>query len=138
MNRRKEDSMPRSTVEEEGAPGGRLSIGVDEGLIPGAIIFRLDGRLDIFTYLQLKQAMQPYIDQGSGLCWLVDLSGVNFVASSGWAVFLAVRARLLREHSSLSLFGLAPNLERIHHSMNMDRLVPAYADLDEARSALGL
>ena len=138
MNRRKEDSMPGSAVQEEGAPDGRLSIWVDEVLVPGATIFRLEGRLDIFTYLQLKRAMEPRLEQAACKFWLVDLHGVNFVASSGWAVFLAIRARQQRENCGLALFGLAPNLARIHQSMNMGKLVPAYPDLAQARSAIGL
>lgn len=134
MNRRKEDSLSDIPVQE-GAPDGRLSIWLDEVLIPGALVFRLEGRLDIFTYLKLKRAMEPRVDQAPDRLWVVDLSGVDFVASSGWAVFLAIRARLNRANCRLVLFGLAPNLARIHHSMNMDKLVPAYADLAELRSA---
>jgi anti-sigma B factor antagonist len=125
-------------ADDEADVEGRISIDVDEAAVPQAVVFRLEGRLDIFTYMELKQRMEPYLAGSEGKCWLVDLSLVPFVASSGWSVLLGTRSRLKLLHCRLALLGLAPNLARIHQSMNMGILVPAFASLAEARSALKL
>jgi anti-anti-sigma factor len=128
-------------MDKEGggdAAEGRISIEVDEASVPQAVIFRLVGRLDIFTYMQLKGRMEPYLASAAGKCWLVDLSQVPFVASSGWSVLLGTRSRLKALACKLGVLGLAPNLAHIHQSMDMGRLVPAFADLAEARAAFAL
>ena len=124
--------------KHEGQEDGRMSIEGDVEGVPQAVVFRLLGRLDIFTYMSLKERMEPYLEGAAGKCWLVDLSQVPFVASSGWSVLLGTRSRLKLLGCRLALVGLAPNLVRIHQSMNMGILVPAYATLADARSALAL
>jgi anti-anti-sigma factor len=123
---------------EESAADGRISIVVDEVSVPNAVIFRLEGRLDIFTYLDLKKRMEPFLESASGKCWLVDFSLVPFVASSGWSVLIGTRTRLKALNCRLALVGLAPNLARIHQSMSMGTMVPAFATMAEARAKLEL
>lgn len=116
----------------------RLSIEVVEDAGGGAVTFRLRGRLDVFTYVDLKKSMDPYLEKAAGKCWLVDLTEVPFVASSGWSVFIATRTRLKRIEGRLALVGMGQDLIRIYQSMKMGDLVPAYPTLAEARQSMGL
>jgi anti-anti-sigma factor len=130
--------MNKDAEFPEEAADDRMTVAVDELTVPGAVIFRLEGRLDIFTYLHFKERMEPYLESAAGKCWLVDLSQVPFVASSGWSVLIGTRSRLKLLNCRLALLGLAPNLARIYRSMNMGGLVPAYDSLSEARLKLAL
>jgi len=116
----------------------RLRVDADERSVPGAVVFRLSGRLDVFTYNELKKSMDPFLGAAAGKCWLVDLSQVPFVASSGWSVFIATRARLNAVGGRLGLLGMLSEQTRVYQSMRMGDLVPAFANLAEAMHPMGL
>jgi anti-anti-sigma factor len=130
--------MSMEPVKQENAADERLSVDADETSVPGAVVFRLKGRLDVFTYNDLKERMDAFLGAAAGKCWLVDLSHVPFVASSGWSVFIATRARLNAVGARLGLLGLLPEQVRVYQSMRMGDLVPAFANLAEARVQMGL
>jgi anti-anti-sigma factor len=130
--------MNVDSANNRDASDERLSVDADEISVPGAVVFRLQGRLDVFTYNDLKESMDPFLAGAAGKCWLVDLSRVPFVASSGWSVFIATRARLNAIGAKLGLLGLLPEQVRVYQSMRMGDLVPAFANLAEATHQMGL
>ena len=114
----------------------RLDIVIQNDAANGWVAVHLTGRLDVFTYVALKERLDPLLEGPEGVSIIFDLSQVGFVASSGWSVFLATRTRLKRIRGKLGLSGLAPDLKRIYLSMKMNELVPAFATLAEARANL--
>ncbi len=100
------------------------------------VLLSLKGRLDVFTYMGLSKRLNEEIESNPGLNVILELSGVLFVASSGWSVMLATRTRLKRLESRLVLAGMNEDLTRIHSAMKMPGLVPAYPTAAEAKKAL--
>ena len=130
--------MANEAVNKRNFQDGRLRIEVDEDLDHGVLTFRLEGRLDVFTYLSLKERMAAHYSGPFHRTWLVDLSKVTFVASSGWSVFIGTHAHLKTMGCTLGLVGLAPVVLRIYQSMGLGDLVPVFGTLADALRQIGL
>ena len=96
----------------------------------------LSGRIDIFTYMGLAKRLEGLVAADPQLRIAVDFSNLAFVASSGWSVFIATRARLKRGGGSLAFCAMQDDLRRVYESMKMTELVPCYASMEEAVQAL--
>lgn len=113
----------------------RLDIEVkDNG--EGWAVVTLKGRVDVFNYLQLGNALSDVAGAREGLTLVLDLSEVGFIASSGWSVLLGVRGRLKRSRSRLALVGMNQHLERIYKAMKLPTLIPSFVDQAAAKAAL--
>jgi anti-sigma B factor antagonist len=120
-------------------PGGeihRLDIKVEEDPASQTTKVVLDGRVDVFTYLDLAKQLTAIHEGRDGIKMVLDLSQVYFVASSGWSVFLALRSRLKRQGGRVALAGLNADLKRIYLAMKMAALIPAFDTAVVAAQAL--
>lgn len=114
----------------------RLEVDIREDPEKNLVRATLSGRLDIFTYRDLSKRLEEAAGGRSGIRLLVDLSKVNFVASSGWSVFIATRSRLKRGEGKMAFAGLNEDLTRVYEGMKMNELVPAYPTPAAALAAL--
>ena len=129
--------MPDSGATGHSRTGdSRLDVVIQNDAEHGWVVVHLSGRLDVFTYVELKQKIDPLLEGPAGVSLIFDLGNVSSVTSSGWSVFLATHTRLKRIQGKLGLAGLGPELQRIYLSMKMNELVPAFATLAEARANL--
>jgi anti-anti-sigma factor len=96
---------------------------------------RLKGRIDIFNYRDLAARLEKAVLDKAGHRLIVNMAGVGFVASSGWSVFMAIRAKLKRSQGVLVFVGLHGDLSRVYRAMKMDELVPSFATMKEAVDA---
>jgi anti-anti-sigma factor len=126
--------MSDATLPEESE--SRLDIDLHEDPQHQCIVAKLKGRLDVFTYRELARRLEEAIGQKNLVRLVVDLSGVGFIASSGWSAFIATRARLKRGGGKMAFVGLNSDIERVYTAMKMPELVPAFSSLDQAVQAL--
>ena len=68
---------------------------------------------------------------------VVNLSGVEFVASSGWSVLLARRKMSKLAGGELIVHGLNEEPRRVYTSMKIGDLLPLAGDENEAFEMLG-
>lgn len=95
-------------------------------------VVKLAGKLDVFTFSEFKKYID---DRFSGLQQIlvaVDLTAVDYIASSGWSVLLSRRQSIKRQGGNLSIFGLNDNLRRVYDSMKIHKMLPAAEDLTAA------
>jgi stage II sporulation protein AA (anti-sigma F factor antagonist) len=97
---------------------------------------RLSGKLDVFSFVQLKKQLEGVSAQDPAAKLAVDLSGVEYIASSGWSVLLARRKLGRLTGGDLLICGMSAELRRVYDSMRISKLLPAEADLDAACAKL--
>jgi anti-anti-sigma factor len=105
----------------------------EEQIVGGIQLVKPVGKLDVFTFIDLKKYFEELCARmPQGLKVVVDLSGVEYIASSGWSVLLSRRQAIQRQAGDLSVFGMNDNLRRVYDSMKIDRMLPSAAGQEDA------
>ena len=93
----------------------------------GTVVVKPVGTLDVFTFLELKKHIEEQA-RAKGVLMIVDLSRVDYIASSGWSVLLSRRQAIKRDGGNLSVFAMNENLRRVYDSMRIDKMLPSAPD----------
>lgn len=92
------------------------------------------GRLDSNTSPKLEQTLNTQLQQG--IIWLfVDMSAVEYIASSGLKVLVAAWRRAQEQAGDVILSGLQPRIVEIIEMVGFDMLFQIFPDLDSALAA---
>jgi anti-anti-sigma factor len=105
----------------------RISI-TSTALDDGTMVIKPVGTLDVFTFIELKTFIGQLCGPAEVIQMVVDLSGVEYIASSGWSVLLSRRQSIKRDGGELSIYGMSENLRRVYDSMKIDKMLPSAAD----------
>jgi anti-anti-sigma factor len=97
-----------------------------------AIVVTLTGTLDIFTYQELRKALATAAGERKGLRIFMDLSMVEYIASSGWAVLLTQAKAFRRQGGGMALYGMKEEVNRVYEVMNIKTLLPSAFNLQDA------
>lgn len=119
-------------IENKDQPEHRLELSLQDDAEKSLLVASPKGRIDIFTYRDMYKKLDEILGNRPRLTVVVDFSKITFVASSGWFVFVTLRARLKRNSGALAFVGLAEDMARVYKAMKMDELVPAFDSLEAA------
>ena len=96
----------------------------------GALIARVaDARIDAAGAIQFKDAMREAAAASEGRV-VLDLSGVEFIDSSGLGAIVAVM-KMLAPERRLDLAAPTPNVERVLRLTRMDSVFTVHADAED-------
>lgn len=101
----------------------------------GVVTLALGGRLDIegAQAVELRIAGHTAVNDGA---FILDLSGVSFLASIGIRTLLATAKAVRSRGGRLVLLGPDPNVSQTLRVAGIDRLIPMFDDAAAARAAL--
>jgi anti-sigma B factor antagonist len=102
----------------------------------GVPILEVKGEIDVFTAPLFKQAVVNLVADGHRHLF-IDMSGVEFMDSSGFGTLLGATKRLRPEGGSVHLFACSPTIERMLHLIRLDMIVGVHADEDGAIASVG-
>ena len=102
---------------------------------PEGMLVRLSGDVDLSNYLLLIDAIRPALAHRWNL--MVDVSDVRYMDSSGVHAVLDAEQRLRTAGRRLVLVGPAPALARVLEIIDLPRLVPVVATVEDAGRVLG-
>jgi anti-sigma B factor antagonist len=97
----------------------------------GLPILEVKGEIDVFTAPLFKQAVVNLVSDGHHHLF-IDMSGVEFMDSSGFGTLLGATKRLRPEGGSVHLFACSPTIERMLHLIRLDMIVGVHASEHEA------
>lgn len=98
----------------------------------GLAVLRLDGRLNMVSAAQLRTCITETVDGGS-LRVVVDLSGVEFMDSSGLGALIAGLKRARSQGGDLRITGVTQQVATVLSLTNLDRVLAAYPTVEAAR-----
>ncbi len=100
-------------------------------------VIALAGESDVYTYDQLRGALESEAARGVSLL-IVDLSGLEFMDSSGVQVLLDIRVMMSNHGGKLALAGPQNTVARVLNLVGADQLIPVYASVEEAQAGTQL
>ncbi|MEO0139484.1 MAG: STAS domain-containing protein [candidate division WOR-3 bacterium] len=96
-----------------------------------AVILHLKGELDTYSSPEFLEEFNKKIEEGVKN-FVIDLSGVSFVSSSGWGA-LSYALKKSREHmGDLVLCNMSGQVKRVYKIMGFRAVLKSFDDLDEA------
>lgn len=102
----------------------------------GAVIVRLAGEFDVAAADRFRTEIDTLLDADRRLSRLIlDLSKVTFIDSSGVGAILGRYRKMTARGGLLCAVGLQPTVQRVFELSGMTRLIPAYADVNQALAA---
>jgi anti-sigma B factor antagonist len=116
--------------------GAQPVIDVRNAALAGAAGVAVRGDVDAATAPLLQDALDEAVRASSGT-FVLDLTGVGFLDSSGINVLLRVRALLGREERALALVCPPGQGRRVLELAGIDDLFAPYSTREDAARALG-
>ena len=95
----------------------------------------IEGDIDLYQSTAVKVRLNELIDRKTQRI-LVDLSRVNYIDSSGLALFIECLQRIGSYGGKLGIFGLQPSVSHIFEIARLDQVLHIYPDETTARAAL--
>ena len=104
---------------------------------PSAIlgILALEGDIDLYQSPAVKAKLNDLIDRKTERI-LVDLRRVNYIDSSGLALFIECLQRIAAYGGKLGIYGLQPSVAHIFEIARLDQVLHVYPDETTALAAL--
>jgi serine/threonine-protein kinase RsbW len=124
-------SLPENARVSEPSPDDSFPVRV---LDNHAAVITPSGRLDSNSSARLEKALTVQLQQGT--TWLlVDMTAVEYIASSGLKVLVAAWRRARDADGDVVLAGMQPRLVEIFEMVGFDMLFQIYPDLHAALAA---
>ena len=98
-------------------------------------ILALEGDIDLYRSAEVKEKLNGLIDRKMERI-LVDMSRVNYIDSSGLALFIECLQRMTEYGGRLGLFGLQHSVAHIFEIARLDQVLHIYPDETTARAAV--
>ena len=98
-------------------------------------ILVLEGEIDLYRSAEVREKLAGLIDRKMGRI-LVDMSRVNYIDSSGLALFIECLQRMTEYGGRLGLFGLQHAVAHIFEIARLDQVLHIYPDETTARAAV--
>jgi anti-sigma B factor antagonist len=103
----------------------------------GAGLIKLTGQLDIFGLGEVETKFTGYCS-GEGTRVIVDLSGVDFLASIGIRLLTSNAKSLSSRGGKLVLLAPQPQVKEVLDITGISPIIPICMDLESAQAALGV
>ncbi|MEO8351440.1 MAG: STAS domain-containing protein [Chthoniobacteraceae bacterium] len=101
----------------------------------GVQVVQLSGEIDMRSSPELREILAEHAEQKRAAL-LLDLSGVEYIDSSGLATMVEYVQRSLTFDGRFGVSGLSERLRTIFDLARLGEVLPIFTSLDEARSAL--
>jgi anti-sigma B factor antagonist len=96
-------------------------------------VVALAGESDVYTYDQLRGALETEAAKRVALL-IVDLSGLDFMDSTGVQVLLDIRVMMNNHDGKLALASPQTTVARVLNLVGADQLIPVYGSVAEAQA----
>lgn len=97
-------------------------------------VVSLAGESDVYTYDQLRNALESETGRGVPLL-VVDLSGLEFMDSTGVQILLDIRVMMDDRGGKLVLAAPQTTVARVLNLVGADQLIPVYETVEAAAGA---
>ncbi|MDX6683627.1 MAG: anti-sigma factor antagonist [Solirubrobacteraceae bacterium] len=99
----------------------------EETAISGTHVMNVRGEIHVTTAPRFAQCLQAAIDDGHA-AMVLDLSGVEFIDSTGLSVLLNALRRLNQLHGALAIVCANPTVLRLFQITNLDETFDIFAE----------
>jgi anti-sigma B factor antagonist len=109
-------------------------IKIDLNEMAGVKTLRIQGFIDTTTSPDLEKALAALLKEKSFKI-IIDLSGVDYISSAGWGIFIS-EIKDIREHGGdLKLACMSSDVGEVFDLLEFGNILQAHASVDEALRA---
>jgi len=115
--------------------------GIVVSVIPGSnannvSILSVSGYLDTTTASELESALLGLVRKGMYRV-VVDLSGVNYISSAGWGIFIGEIKEIRSHGGDLKLAGMIGEVREVYQLLEFHSILQDFDTTDDAVAAFG-
>jgi anti-sigma B factor antagonist len=103
---------------------------------PGRTVVEVSGEIDVYTAPKLREALLSLVDSGTYRL-IVDMSGVEFLDSTGLGVLVGGLKRVRAHDGSIDLVVTQGRILRIFKITGLSKVFNIYDSVDEALAGGG-
>ncbi len=100
----------------------------------GVSVLKVSGYLDTNTAGELESALYQLIKKNEFKI-VVDLSGVTYISSAGWGIFIGEIKDIRNNGGDLKLSGMIGDVYEVFQLLEFNTILEAYDKADEAVAA---
>jgi anti-anti-sigma factor len=95
------------------------------------VLLNLKGTIETTNAGTLEDVIERVINEK---CYriVVDLSGVTYISSAGWGIFISEIKRVRRELGDIKLAAMRPEVREVFDLLEFNNILKPYADKQEA------
>lgn len=100
----------------------------------GVSLLKVSGYLDTTTASELENALYGLIEKQE-IKIVIDLSGVNYISSAGWGIFIGEIKEVRHKGGDIKLSGMTGDVYEVFQLLEFNSILEAYETADEAISS---
>jgi anti-sigma B factor antagonist len=100
----------------------------------GVSVLKVSGYLDTTTSSELETALYALLKKDESKI-VIDLSGVNYISSAGWGIFIGEIKEIRHKGGDLKLAGMVGDVFEVFQLLEFNSILEAYDTPDEAIEA---
>jgi anti-sigma B factor antagonist len=109
-----------------------IDVIVEEAGPQGAIaVVRVTGYVDTTTSHELEKKINSILERRIYNI-VVDLSGVDYLSSAGWGIFIGEIREMREQGGDLKLSGMSPDVYEVFELLEFQNILEAYKTAEEA------
>lgn len=97
-------------------------------------ILKIGGYLDTTTASELETALYSLLSRNSYKI-VIDLTGVTYISSAGWGIFIGEIKEIRNHGGDLKLAGMVGDVFEVFQLLEFQSILEAYPSTEEAVSA---
>ena len=97
-------------------------------------ILKVSGYLDTTTAGELETALYGLLERANFKI-VVDLSGVTYISSAGWGIFIGEIKKIRNNGGDLKLAGMVGDVFEVFQLLEFESILEAYPSIDDAVEA---
>ena len=102
----------------------------------GVSVLKVSGYLDTTTASELENALYGLLDKKQ-FKLVIDLSGVNYISSAGWGIFIGEIKEIRHKGGDIKLCGMRGDVYEVFQLLEFNSILEAYETISEAISSFG-
>jgi len=102
----------------------------------GVSVLKVSGYLDTTTAGELEEALANLLAKKHYRI-VIDLSGVNYISSAGWGIFIGEIKDVRNHGGDIKLAGMAGDVHEVFELLEFNTILEAYGSSREAAEAFG-
>ena len=97
-------------------------------------VLKVSGYLDTTTAGELETALYGLLEKANFKI-VVDLSGVTYISSAGWGIFIGEIKKIRNNGGDLKLAGMVGDVFEVFQLLEFESILEAYPSIDDAVEA---
>jgi len=102
----------------------------------GVAVLKVSGYLDTTTASELEAALNGLLDKRNFKI-VIDLSGVNYISSAGWGIFIGEIKEIRHRGGDIKLAGMSGDVYEVFQLLEFNSILEAFGSADEAIDSFG-